>query len=86
MPGFPFIAGTKHSTKAVVRDINPVFGDTIVMPMLKCGDVLRLTMRDTGLFASEHLGGAIGPKTVATATLKAGDGFDGYLEMVPSKE
>ena len=45
-----------------------------------------MTMRDTGLFASELLGGALGPRTVATATLKVGDGFDGYLEMVPSKE
>ena len=54
--------------------------------MLRRGDVLRLTMRDTGLFASEHLGGALGPRTVATATLKAGDGFDSYLEMLPSKE
>ena len=86
LPGFPLVAGTKQSTPAVPRDINPVFKYTFVMSMLRRGDVLRLTMRDTGLFASEHLGGALGPKTVATATLKAGDGFDGYLEMVPSKE
>ena len=32
------------------------------------------------------LGGALGPKTVATATLSAAADFDGYLEMNPSKE
>ena len=83
LPGFPLIAGTKRSTPSVPRDINPVFKHTIVMEMLRRGDVIRLTMRDTGLFASEHLGGTFGPKTVATATLKAGDGFEGYLDMVP---
>ena len=84
LPGFPLIAGTKQSTPAVTRDINPVFKYTFVMSMLRRGDVLRLTMRDTGLFASEHFGGSLGPRTVATATLKVGDGFEGYLEMVPT--
>ena len=83
LPGFPLIAGiAKHSTPTVPRDINPVFRCTFTMSMLRCGDVLRFTMRDTGLFANEHLGGKLGPRTVATATLKVGDSFEGYLEMV----
>ena len=86
LPGFPLIAGTAQSTPEVPRDINPVFKYTFVMSMLRRGDVLRLTMRDTGLLTGTYLYGALGPRIVATATLKAGDGFDGYLEMVPSKE
>ena len=69
----------------MTRDINPVFKHTFVMmSMLRRGDVLRFTMVDTGLFANAHFGGSLGPRTVATATLKVGDGFEGYLEMVPT--
>ena len=51
------------------------------------GDVLKFVIKDHGLFAEQHAGG-FGPQVVATATLKAGVDFDGFLEMDidPSKE
>ena len=68
------------------RDINPVFRHTFVFRMLGRGDVLGFTLKDTGLFSKEHLGGTFGPKVVADCSLPVGTDFDGYLEMSPCKE
>ena len=81
-----FIAGTLQSTPQVPRDINPVWKHTFTFTQLGRGDVLRLTLRDTGLLSSEHFAGTFGPKLVATATLKAKEDFEGYLEMVPIRD
>ena len=83
--GISSIAGTKQSTPQVPRDINPVWKHTMMFAQLGRQDVLRFTLRDTGLFSNEHLGGAFGPKQVATATLKVGTDFEGFLEMVPAR-
>ena len=81
-----FIAGTLQSTPQVPRDINPVWKHTFTFTQLGRGDVLRLTLRDTGLLSSEHLGGTFGPKLVATATLKANQNLDKYIEMTPTRD
>ena len=80
------MAGAGQTTPSVPREINPVWKHSLMFPMLGRGDVLRFSVRDTGLFASEHLGGTLGPRVVAQCTLKVGDDFQGYLDMVPSKE
>lgn len=80
------MAGAAQTTPSVPREINPVWKHSLMFPMLGRGDVLRFTIRDTGLFASEHLGGTLGPRAVAQCTLKVGDDFQGYLEMLPSRE
>ena len=74
-----------QSTPQVPRDINPVWKHTFTFTQLGRGDVLRLSLRDTGLLSSEHLGG-FGPKLVATATLKAKQNLDGYIEMTPIRD
>ena len=84
--GTSFLAGTRQSTPQVPREINPVWKHTLMFTQLGRRDVLRFTLRDTGLLTNEHLGGAFGPKIVATATLTVGTGFEGFLEMVPVKD
>ena len=49
--------------------------------MLGRGDVIRLTLLDVGMCEKARLGGLLGPKVVATATLRAGEDVDPFLPM-----
>ena len=72
-------------TPSVPREINPVFKHTMVFRMLRRDDVLQFTLRDVGMFANEHLGGRLGPAVIAVGSLKVGEHFEGYLDMVATK-
>ena len=75
-----------QSTEPMPRDVNPVFRHTFVFSSLASEDVLRVTIRDRGLFAAERFGGVIGPQVVvATCTMKVGANFDGHLDMEPCR-
>ena len=61
--------------------VNPEFNSTVILPMLGRGDVIRLTLLDKGMCEQAHLGGLLGPKVVATATLRAGEDVDPFIPM-----
>ena len=72
------------STKHVSRDVNPMFKSTIVLEDIE-EEMSEFVVRDVGVCAQAHIGG-FGPRVVASARMRAGEDFNGYLELNPAKE
>jgi len=73
------------STKHVFRDVNPMFKSTFVLMDIDEDEMIEFVVRDVGVCAQAHIG-RFGPRVVASARMRAGEDFNGYLELNPSKE
>ena len=73
-----------QATKHVPRDINPIFKSMVMLTDVEGSEMLQFLIKDVGVFESPHVMG-VGPKLVASTTLKVGEDFNGWLEMVPAK-
>jgi hypothetical protein len=76
---------TGVATPAVQRDVNPIWKSSLVLTDVDENTLVKFVVIDMGLLSVNHLGGWIGPQTIASATLRAGEAFDGYLELSPSE-
>ena len=74
------------STQPVQRDVNPVFNSLLVLDNVSDEDRLHFQIRDVGLIAKDRLGGLLGPRTIANATLAVGQSFEGFLELSPERQ
>ena len=72
------------ATKHVPRDVNPIFKSMVMLTEVDDSEMLQFLIKDVGVFEASHLMG-VGPKLVASATLKVGVDFNGWLEMEPAK-
>lgn len=73
----------KQQTKSTSREVNPIWNSTMTLVDLQESDRLHVVLKDTGMFRESYLGGAIGPRVLASTSLGVGDDFEGFLELTP---
>ena len=79
------LGGQRVSTTPVRRDVNPLINSMLILEALEDTDVMKIEVKDFGMFADTHVMGFLGPRVIASATIAVRDEVDGYLELTPIK-
>ena len=73
-------------TKQTPCQINPIWNSSVVLENLSLHDRVFFQVKDFGMLSESHLGGMLGPRGVASTSMKVGEAFNGFLELEPATE
>ena len=65
------------------REVNPLINAMPVLEDLEDTDVMKVQVKDIGMFNSSHFMGSVGPQVIASTTVAVKEEVDGYFELSP---
>ena len=78
------LGGQHASTDPPVRrEVNPLINAMLVLEDLEDTDVMKVQVKDIGMFNSSHFMGSVGPQVIASTTVAVKEEVDGYFELSP---
>jgi hypothetical protein len=73
-------------TKQTPRDINPIWNSAIVLGGLSEHDRIFFQVKDFGMLSAPALGGMLGPRPIASTSMRVGENYSGYVELEPAQD
>ena len=79
------LGGQSNCTVPVKRDVNPTINALCILNDMEETDVLKVLVKDIGMFSEVQALGMVGPQVIASTTIRVKQEVDGYLELTPIK-